>query len=99
MIMFALIAKADNKKSTYQWSFFIAKCLKVYSAFVLIFDIWFLCCIGDTEKHNEPNSYDQRLKVSFPTIYEHLDLIGLRAILSYQNGASQLSLKQVAQKE
>lgn len=94
IIMFALIAKADNKKSSYQWSFFFAKCLKVYSAFVLLIDILFLCCVGDTEKFNQPQSYDQMLKLDFPRIYENLDLIGLRAIVNLPNSLTGMPLKQ-----
>ena len=56
----------------------IAIVIKIYSAFMLIFETVFISFVGEMEKINEPKSLDQRLKNWSPAIYNNLDLIGLR---------------------
>jgi len=75
---FAFIAKGDNKPSTNRHSKNIATTIKIYSAFFLIFETLFMSFVGEMEKTSEPNSLDQKFKRLYPSIYNNLDLIGLR---------------------
>lgn len=78
ILNFAFIAKGDNKESTLRWSMLISILIKVYSAFFLIFETFFISFVGEKEKPLEPNSLDQKFKQMYPSIYNNLDLIGLR---------------------
>ena len=50
----------------------------MYSAFILIFDIMFICFIGEKEKPDQIQSGDQKLKRALPVLWSNLDFIGLR---------------------
>ena len=78
ILNFAFIAKGDNKPSTNRHSMNIAITIKIYSAFMLIFETLFISFVGEMEKTGDPKSLDQRLKKWLPSIYNNLDLIGLR---------------------
>jgi len=72
------MVKGDNKPSTNKHSVQIAQIIKIYSAFILIVDIIFICFIGEKEKPNQTQSIDQQLKRAMPLIYSNLDFIGFR---------------------
>ena len=78
IVNFAFIAKGDGKHSTIMHSRNIANVIKVYSAFLLLFDICFIMFVGEEEKPNQPESLDQIFKQTLPKLYENLDIIGLR---------------------
>jgi hypothetical protein len=59
VVNFGFMVKGDNKPSTNMHSVQIAKTIKMYSAFILIVDIMFICFIGEREKPNQTQSIDQ----------------------------------------
>jgi hypothetical protein len=81
-LMLSFIAKGDNKDSTNRYTKRTATVIKVYSTFILVTDILFVCLIGEEPpKIPDPHSYDAQLKTACPTLYRNLDLIGLRLYL------------------
>ena len=50
ILNFAFIAKGDNKPSTNRHSKNIATMIKIYSAFMLIFETFFISFVGEKEK-------------------------------------------------
>jgi hypothetical protein len=83
---FAFIVKADNKDSTNKHSCRIASTIKLYSAFFLLFDIFFIVFIGEEEKVDQPDSLDQIFKGNYPILYDNLDTIGLRVWVNPSEG-------------
>jgi len=77
-VNFALIIRGSKSLKYVQQSLRVTNCIKVYSLLILIIDILFMCFIGEFEKPNQPNSLDQKFKDAFPTVYNNLDIIGLR---------------------
>lgn len=85
VINFAFIARQDNKGSTYKKCIISAKLINYYSAFILVMEILFLTLFGIQKKaylsmfqQLTSTSYDYWLFITFPMIYENLDLIGFR---------------------
>jgi hypothetical protein len=62
IINFAFIAKADNKAATNRHSRDIANVIKIYSAFFLLLELFFIIFVGAVEKVDQPNSTDQKFK-------------------------------------
>lgn len=89
------IAKGDDKASTLRHSFRVTRIIKWYSCFVLFADVLFICFIGEVEKQDQPQSWDQQFKARFPDLYTHLDFIGLRMSISLTEPLSEDEKRQI----
>ena len=58
VLNFAFLAVADNATSTNKASLYVAKTIKVFSAYMLLFDILFMSFIGEEEQPDRPESND-----------------------------------------
>ena len=78
VVCFAIIVKSDGKPATLKHAMNVAKVLKNYSVFILVFEIIFICFIGAEADTSRSDSLDQKFRRAFPNLYENLDFVGLR---------------------
>ena len=58
VLNFAFLAVADNATSTNKASLRVARAIKVFSAYMLLFDILFMSFVGEAEQPDMPQSTD-----------------------------------------